>query len=321
MIAKIVLGLLFLVVMVLSSGVMTNIVEVWAIRLKKKTIFFSSVLMALVLSAPELAVIMASVFEGRPLLALGSVVGANMANIGLVVGIVVMTVGSISVVGDFLTIDFWIMTALALLPFLLMGDGYLGRVDGIILLFGYLLYLNFVIKSEKHSLKQTKASKRALGKVNNLAKRLTVSMFSTGLSFAVLFISALFLLRTVSDLEVGFGLSDYGLGLVILALMTTIPEILIGFIKEDRKNTVVVLEKLSGSVVTNSTLLLGLLALLSPFEVGESLGMGVSWLFLIFLFGLFWLFTKSKRKLSRWEGMVILGVYFIFLGITLMMRV
>lgn len=321
MIAKILLGLLFITVMVLGSGVLTNVVEVWANRFKKKTVFFASVLMALVLCVPELVIILASVIEGRPILALGSVVGANMANVGLVLGLTVLVVGVIPVVGEFLVIDFWTMTALALLPFLLMGDGVLGRVDGLILIFGYLLYLNFVIKSEKHTIKQAKAEKRYVGKKVDLAKNTVTSLVSIIFSFLILFVSALFLLRTVTDLEIGVGLSDYGLGLILIALMTTVPEFLIGFVMGEQKKPVVLLEKLLGSVITNSTLLLGILAILSPFEVGDSLGMGVSWLFLIFLFGLFWLFTKTKRKLNRWEGLVILGIYLMFLGISLLMRV
>jgi cation:H+ antiporter len=73
-----------------------------------------------------------------------------------------------------------------------------------------------------------------------------------------------------------------------------------------------------GSVVFNSTFILGLLAVISPIVFDDSVQKGIAGIFLIIVLGLFWLFTKSKKKLERWEGLVLIGMYLMFVGLQFM---
>jgi Ca2+/Na+ antiporter len=72
-------------------------------------------------------------------------------------------------------------------------------------------------------------------------------------------------------------------------------------------------------VVINSTVILGIVALITPIVMRESIQRGLSGMFLVMILGIFWLFTKSKRKLERWEGVVLVGVYLMFIGLQLML--
>ena len=143
MVGLIVLAVAFILVMVLSTGVMVSVVEEWASKLKNKKIFLATVILALVGAAPEMAIAISSAVSGIPLVGLGNAIGANLANLGLVVAGLVVFVGVIPVVGEYANKILWLTVFLAVLPFILFMDGDLTRFDGVALLFGYLVYLYF----------------------------------------------------------------------------------------------------------------------------------------------------------------------------------
>ena len=105
---------------------------------------------------------------------------------------------------------------------------------------------------------------------------------------------------------------------MFIALATTIPELVVGIWNHKKQESLLTIEKLLGSIVTNSTLVIGVLAVIQPMEVQDSMSKGVAGLFLVFILGLFWLFTKTKRKLEKWEGIVLVGVYLMFLGLQML---
>ena len=317
MVGLIVLAVAFILVMVLSTGVMVSVVEEWASKLKNKKIFLATVILALVGAAPEMAIAISSAVSGIPLVGLGNAIGANLANLGLVVAGLVVFVGVIPVVGEYANKILWLTVFLAVLPFILFMDGDLTRFDGVALLFGYLVYLYFVIKTNKIELKQAKLHKHKTIEKDIVPMRIaSVIMFVLG--GATLLVCSTFLIRLVSNVAVNLGVSSFWIGLVFISLATTLPELLIGVWNHKKISSLITVEKLLGSIITNSTLVIGTLALISPMTLGNTLSKEISGIFLIFIFGLFWLFTKSKRKLERWEGVVMLGVYLMFLGLQML---
>lgn len=318
MVGIIILIVAFVLVMVVSTGVMVDVLEEWVKGIRNRRMFLSSMLLAVAAAAPEIALAIAASIEGKPLVALGNAIGANLANLGLVVGGLVALVGVIPVVGEYVSSSLWVTISLAILPFMLMTDGNLSRFDGAALLFGYLLYLNYLIKSNWIELKQVKALKRKPNRDKDVIpmKWASVTMFIIG--SAILIICAIFLVKLVSVAAVSLGVSTFWIGLVFLSIVTTLPELLVGWWNHKKKESLLTVEKLLGSIVTNSTLVIGLLAIISPMEVQDTMSKGLSGLFLVFILGLFWLFTKSKKKIERWEGIVLMGVYLMFLGLQML---
>ena len=316
MVAIIILAIAFILVMMLATGVMVNVVEEVVNKQKTKKILLSTVALSLVAASPEIAIAISASFQGTPLVALGNAIGANIANLGLVVGGLVAFVGVVPVVGEYAKGSLWITVALALLPFMLMSDGSLSRFDGAALLFGYLLYLNYIIKSNWIELKQAKLHKQSHSKEAIQNRWGMVMMFLIG--GTTLLVCSSFLIKLVSSIGVELGVSSFWIGLVFLALATTLPELLVGWWNHKKSESLLTIEKLLGSIVTNSTLVIGTLVLIQPIEVRDTLSKGVSGLFLVLILGLFWLFTKSKRKIERWEGVVLVGVYLMFIGLQMM---
>ncbi len=310
------MGLVLIVVLVLSSGVAIHVFEKLAGEMKINKLFLATIMVGFSLSLPELAVGVASSLRGQPQIALGDIMGANLANLSWIVGGAAMMAGTISVVGDFWKKDLWVTIFLAILPFVMIIDGNLTRIDGLILLFVYLVYISGVVKNKDFLLNQAKivgrkpVAQRLKNKTNWFGYLLGLVV-----SVAVLAFSAWNLIDLAISMSSSLGVSVFWVGLLIISFATTLPELMLSILIFEKQKISLVLADILGSVVVNSTLILGMVAVISPIHYGESIQKGVAGVFLVVILGLFWIFTQSKRKLERWEGIVLVGFYAMFVGL------
>ena len=273
----------------------------------------TSFLLAFATSVPELVVGITAALEGRPNLALGAVLGSNIANISLVIGGAAVISGSFGVAGEFLKLDIFSVFLAGVLPLMLLLDNSLSRVDGIILLFIYGMY-NYGLLNRKvlHKSQPSRMIKKVLAKaVDKRVNRWLAWLF---LGAAMLMFSADMIVKTGAGLASVMGVPVFMVGLFMVAIGTSLPELSfeIGAIK--RKQVGMALGDLFGSIVANSTLVLGVVSLISPIELQNGLE---SYLLAAAVFGIiflmFWYFVRSKKKLERWEGVVLLLAYGAFI--------
>ena len=118
-----------------------------------------------------------------------------------------------------------------------------------------------------------------------------------------------------------FGMSTVVFGLVMVSLGTTLPELTLAVGAAAKKEVALIMGNLFGSIVANATLIVGLLALISPFETDNMANYSLVNMAFVVVFGLFWLFTSTKRRLDRFEGLILVGVFFVFVGLELMLRI
>ena len=303
-----------IVVMVIATGVAINQFEKVAVDLRVRKLLLASLLVGLSTSLPELFIALASSFEGNPQIALGDLMGANIANLSWVIGGAAIVGRVIPVVGDYLRGDLWVTMVLALTPFLLMLDGGLSRLDGVILIFGYLLYVNDLIHKGRFKIKQAKLNKHIETRVHGYTERLA-HLVKMVVSLIVLGVSARMLVQVSISIASGLGASPFWVGLIVIAFGTTIPELVVSLEAVQKREASLVLGNLLGSVVVNSSLIMGLVAIISPMVLTETLQKGLASLFLVIILGVFWLFTRSKHRLDRWEGAVLVGFYLMFVGL------
>ena len=144
--------LLFLVgfsmLLIKATDILTESLQELAKITKVGKFAITSILLAFATSVPELVVGVTAVLEGKPELALGTVLGSNIADLSFVIGGAAVIAGSFSVAGEFLKIDVFSVFLAGVLPLMLLLDGTLSRVDGIILLFVYGIY-NYGLLSER----------------------------------------------------------------------------------------------------------------------------------------------------------------------------
>lgn len=298
-------GVILLLLMVLASGVVVDIFEKFAFRLPVKKQTLKTMLVGFALALPELFVGIAAAVDGKSQIALGNVVGANMANLSLIVGGVAIAASVVPVVGVYLQRDLWITIGLALLPFLMLVNGEISRLEGVTLIGLYFVYA-FFLSGNKGVYKQERK------KIEKHEKWGSIVILFLGL--IILSASAWLLVQVGVKIAGNWQVSWYWVGLILFAFGTTLPELFL-LLTQKKHGATLVLPNLLGSVVMNSTIVIGVVALIQPVALPESFQRGLSGLFLVIILGLFWLFTKTKKKLERWEGVVLVGIYLMFIGL------
>ena len=310
MVLNILVGLVLLVLIVLSSGVVVDIFERYVFRLPIKKNKVTAVLIGFSLALPELFVGIAAALDGKPQIALGTVVGANMANLSLIIGGLAVITVAIPIVGEYLEKDLWVTILLALMPFLMLLDGTVSKLEGGVLVALYFVYV-FFLSNEKVTIKQ---SRKKFSGFENWG--LPIMLI---LSLVIMAVCSWQLVQIIVAIAAVWGVSWFWMGLLLVAFGTTLPELLLLSFSKKKHKASLALPNLLGSVVMNSTVILGIVALITPIIIKESVQRGLAGMFLVFILGLFWLFTKSKHKLERWEGVVLIGVYLMFIGLQLIL--
>lgn len=281
----------------------------------------AAVILALSTSLPELSVGITTAITKTPALSLGNVVGSNVANISLVMGGAALVSGSVAVIGSYLKRDFVLAFLAGSLPLLLLMDGKLGRIDGLILLSAYGYYL-FSVVHKKH-VKAMRADKEAL--MGRFLRRLKVlkrvsvreSLAQVMLGVGLLLFASQIVVRLATQVATDLHMPVLLVGLFMVAIGTSLPELVLATKAIAEKEVALVFGNLLGSTVANSTLIIGLVAVLSPIEIVAVRSYLLATVAYIILFWLFWLFTKTKKRLDRWEGALLLAGYLLFLSLEL----
>lgn len=316
MVRDILLAFVLILLMVISSGMAVSVFEKLVHELKVNKFLLATILIGFSTSMPEFFIGIASAMRGQPEISLGNILGANIANLSWIVGGAAMLSGSIPVVGDFLRRDLWISLGVGLLPLFLIADGGLTRLDGVVLVLVYVLYLRDVMRNKTDMLKRHKLVARK--HVKHHFKTLVEYMLETVKLVAacgVLVAASSALISLAIEMSTSFGVSLFWVGLLVIAFGTTLPELVLTFVATEKKEMSLVLGNILGSIAVNSTLILGVIAMISPIKYENSVQNGFSGLFFVMIMGVFWLFTRTKHKLERWEGMVLVGIYAMFVGL------
>lgn len=257
-------------------------------------------------SLPELAVGIDAARLGSGSLAVGNIAGTNVVNVLLILGLSA-AIAPLAIASSTIRFELPMMAAAAILFLVLSLDGDLSRLDGaILLLFAAVFTVQTVLKGRKDP---TVDIEDPLGKPRS-------PLFEAGLMVAgmvVVIVGAHWLVLGAVDAARAFGVSEAMIGLTIVAIGTSMPELvttLVGTIRGERD---VAIGNLIGSSVYNLAFVLGLTALLIPLEVTQELiridlpvMVAVSLLCIpVFITG---------RKVSRTEGVVFMLTYLAYLG-------
>jgi len=175
-------------------------------------------------SAPEILVSATASFQGNPGLAIGNALGSNIANIGLILGITALVV-PLTVCSDALRREYPILLAICMLVLVLMLDGELGRVDGVILMVSLVLVIFGLAKIalRDRAEKDPMAAEYDEEIPETLSTKAAVIWFAFGLG--LLLFSSNILVWGAVNIAVSFGISDLVIGLTIVALGTSLPEL------------------------------------------------------------------------------------------------
>lgn len=254
-------------------------------------------------SAPELFVSMVSALKGTPDMAVGNVVGSNTMNCMLIVGcaaiVAPMTISRSTVKKD---IPFSVGAAVLLV--LLTFDSFLGRLDGIILLIGFVVFMAYTLVQAKNG----QVEEPSEGKRQNA----WVSVFYVLIGLAMLVVGSNLFVDSASSVAYSLGISEGVVGLTIVAGGTSLPELATSVVAARKGQSAMAIGNVIGSNVFNILLILGLTATISPLQIEGITTLDVS--VMLLSVALVWLFSFTRFTVERWEGALLVVGYLVYLG-------
>lgn len=304
--------LLFCLLLIKAADILLINLKALAGRTKIGSFALSGLVIALATSLPELFVGLAAALRGEPNLSLGNVIGSNIANLSLVIGGAALIGGTVVVQGAFLKQDVFYAFLAGAAPMLLLVDKNLSRLDGLVLLALYGFYQTMIFRQQEKMKVATEDGfiGRLLRHLNHRGTKREIAWIFFGV--ALLLFSADMIVRFASSLALVLNLPILMVGLVFIAVGTTLPELIFeaGAIKKHQPE--MVFGNLLGSIVANGTLVLGLVALISPIKIEAFAQYLLATITFVLVFGLFYLFIRTKRRLERWEGAILAFVWLLF---------
>jgi len=276
-------------------------------------------------SLPELSSSLISSFAGSGDIAVGNIVGANTANISLILGLSSLVAGSILIPKRVFSRELMIMFMVSFIFFGFALDGAISFFEALILFLGFIAYMFFLLKIQIkfidvfsfHSylnLFKPETLIRAIEKSFRKALLLEFCVFFAGL--AGLFVGATVLIEGIKGIAFDLGFHESIIAATLMSLGTTIPELSVSItaIKKGLYN--ILIGNIIGSNIVNILLVIGAAGIISPLLVLPKFEL-ILIPFMFFVSLLLVIFTFFGFKISRKKGLILLLSYFLFLFLAL----
>jgi len=262
-------------------------------------------IMAVATSIPELFVGISSAISGNPELSLGNILGANIIDITLLIGIFVVLARGIKISSKKIEPGTYFMffSVLILIVLYFIGNS-LSRIDGIILLSLYLINIYRVIKkSEKYSAKFN-------GTKHTIKEKISYSLLFI-ISLIALFLSSKFIVKYSQLIAVDLHIPLVIVGLFLISFATTLPELIFGVSAVLMKHKDMSIGDQVGTVFFNTAGILGIVSIICPISIPLNSFL-IPAIFLLVSIGIFIWLAKTKEKLSIIEGISLILIYLLF---------
>jgi cation:H+ antiporter len=283
-----------------------------SLRLGIPKIVIGMTVVSLATSAPELIVSLNSALNGHADIALGNIIGSNIANLGLVLGIVTI-ISTIHIQRNFYIIDWpMMMFSSVMLYFFLAFDGVLERYEGIILFSLLIIFIIYLFKSNKTAVVDEMPEDEV-----ELPVHTTVFFFIIG--GVGLWGGSELLINGAINLARDFEVSERIIGITIISIGTSVPELAASLIAVIKKEKAISIGNLLGSNMFNILGVLGITSMITPIHVEDQglLTFDILWMLYFAIIILPLVFTLGKMQLGWKEGLVLLGSYLVFITLLL----
>ena len=257
-------------------------------------------------SAPEILVSGLAAYDGHPEMSIGNAFGSNIFNIGLVLGITAIIL-PITVEKSVLKKEWLFLFLSTLIAGFLLLDGFLSFTDGLVLLCLLLLFLINVFRESKKD--NTIDTDNFENNSHNNEKGRTWLLLIV--SLVILVSSARLVVWGGTSLAVSFGVSELIIGLTVVALGTSLPELAVSISSALKKQHQMVIGNIIGSNLFNTLGVLAIPGLILPFQIPTEV-MSRDYLFML-MFTLLIVILSMKLKISRFGGFILLTALAIYL--------
>ena len=299
-----------LVLLIKGGDLLLDAAVALSLKINIPKIVIGMTVVSFATSAPELIVSIKSALKGYPDLALGNVVGSNIANLAFVLG-VILIISPIRVTKSFYKTDWPIMMIATLLFYsFLQADGYLSQVEGGILFVLLLIFLIYLLFFQKKAVIEEKVE---IDEKEMLLTQLTFIFFAGGF---FLWLGSEVLVNSAVSLATSLGVSERIISISVVSIGTSIPELSASIIAIINKEKAISIGNLIGSNIFNILAVMGITAMIHPISVmdREILDIDFFWMILVSLLIFPLVFIPKKMCLGRLEGFCLLIIYGLFLN-------
>ena len=277
-------------------------------------------LVAVATSTPEVVVSALSAAAGNSDVAIGNVVGSNIFNVFVILGICAL-IAPLPLTGGNIRRDIPFVTAASVLLLLFTSDRLLGlgqadaigRIDGIIMLLLYIALIRYTIRAEGRTAVQATPETAAAGRPQRgKAMWLIVVMIVGGLA-GLVFGGELFL-RSATAIARALGVSESVIAITLVAGGTSLPELASSVVSLIKGKADMALGNVIGSNIANILLILGLSATINPLTLGGITRIDLLVVLLSSVLLFVSAFTFRRKAVDRWEGFLFLVIYALYIG-------
>ena len=252
-------------------------------------------------SAPEMLVSGLAAYDGHPELSIGNAFGSNIFNIGLVLAVAAI-IHPVIVEKNVLKREWLFLFLSTLVVGFLLMDGFLSFIDGSILLILLLIFLYYVFNESKKGNNLEDAASEDISE--NQSKGRTWLLLI--ISLVVLVSSARLVVWGGTNLALAFGVSDLIIGLTVVALGTSLPELAVAISSAVKKQHQMIIGNIIGSNLFNSLGVLAIPGLILPFQIPPEV-MSRDYIYML-IFTLLVLVFSLKLKINRLGGLILLAI-------------
>lgn len=255
-------------------------------------------------SMPEFFVSLVSAINGTPDLAVGNVVGSNIFNVLLIVGtaavVAPMVISKTTVKKD---IPFAVLASVLLFVFGL--DNSISRIDAAILTVVFIIFMIYTVRTGIKGAAENKQSSDS--EPNKKPMPVWKAILFVLLGLACLIFGSNLFVNAATEVATELGVSQAIIGLTIVAGGTSLPELATSVVAARKGESAIAMGNVIGSNVMNILMILGVTGLICPMQVNgiTMIDLGV----LLLSISLLWLFSFTKYKVERWEGVVMLALF------------
>jgi cation:H+ antiporter len=268
--------------------------------LKVPSVIIGLTIVAMGTSAPEAAVSINAGLVGNSDISLGNIVGSNIFNLLVVIGACAVIFPAKSH-EDILKRDLWWNIGVSVLLFALILDGTISRVEGILLLAVFIFYLGLMVRSAmKNRIEETPMDILPLWK----------SLLFVFIGLAAVVFGGDMVVDNASLIAKAWGMSDTLVGLTIVAIGTSLPELVTSITASKKGDSGIALGNAVGSCLFNILFILGIASTLTPINAVPELIIDTA--ILIFVTIMILIVAKTGKKTNRAEGIVCVALYIIY---------
>ncbi|GBE56022.1 inner membrane protein YrbG [archaeon BMS3Bbin16] len=298
--------LLSLVVLIKASSQFTKSAEKIGIYLGIPSFIVGVTIVSIGTSLPELVSSIVSVLSGASEIVAGNVVGSNITNIFLVLGVVGVVGGKLHIEYELIHVDLPLFVGSSFLLSLMLWDRVFSPVEAVLSLMGFVLYMHYTLNVERELEHPEVAGKKQRKKLE------TMTIITLVLSTVFIYLGAKYTVESIITLSEEFNIGKEIIAASAVALGTSLPELMVSVTAAREGRPELAIGNVLGSNIFNSFVVMSIPAFFGVLVIPESI---VSFaLPLMFLATLLYVFITQDKQITKWEGWLLIIFYLYFIG-------